>query len=97
MHELLRQAQVLKDIGKQVKGEELLNSLTKKLLIVPKKRKMIKACMVVLSIRKSRYFDAVCQVVALNDFGGANSLTKKLKLQWSPPSAPYESIDPYLR
>ena len=66
------------------------------MLIVPRKRKMLKACMSVLQISKSRYFDAICQVVALHEFGGQNSLTQELELNWVPTAA-YETIDPYLR
>ena len=57
---------------------------------------MVKACMSVLTIRKSRYFDAICQVVALHEFGGNSSLSKEIKHMWLP-TAPYETIDPYLR
>lgn len=60
MLSLLKLAQHYITKGHEDKANEVINSFSAKLLIVPKKRKMIKACMVVLGISKSRYFDAVC-------------------------------------
>ena len=74
----------------------MMNDIQNKLLIVPRKRKMIKACISVLNIRKSRYFDAICKVVALHEFGGQSSLSKEIRNVLLP-TAPYETIDPYLR
>ena len=46
-------------------------------MIVPRKRKMVKACMSVLKVQKSRYFDAMVQLITLDEFGGPNPLNGK--------------------
>ena len=57
---------------------------------------MLIACMAVLKISKSRYFDAICQVIALQEFSGQSALAAELRLPGAP-AVPYETIDPYLR
>ena len=57
---------------------------------------MLKACMSVIKVTKSRYFDAVCQVVTLHEFSGQNKLIRDMGRPWMPP-VPYEMVDPYLR
>ena len=56
---------------------------------------MIKACMSVMRVYKSRYLDAIIQLVALEEFGGKNPI-KEEGSTWRQ-AAPYETIDPYLR
>ena len=94
--ELLQVVQDLQASGEHLQALELTGEMQSKLLIVPRKRKMLKACMSVLRVTKSRYFDAICQVVALHEFSGENSVTRDMDLPWMPP-VPYETIDPYLR
>ena len=51
-------------------------------MIVPRKRKMIKACMSVLKVKKSRFFDPMVQLIMLDDFGGKNPLSGSSKASW---------------
>lgn len=57
---------------------------------------MIKACMSVLKVKKSRFFDPMVQLITIEEFGGKNPLTGKSNKSWRQ-IAPYETIDPYLR
>ena len=78
--------------------DNLLNEVQKKLLVVPRKRKMLKACMSVLKIQKSRFFNAVIQVIALDSFRDTGPFMKKTDCSLpNLPPCPYETIDPYLR
>ena len=59
---------------------------------------MLKACMSVLKIQKSRFFNAVIQVIALDSFRDTGPFMKKTDCSLpNLPPCPYETIDPYLR
>ena len=72
--ELFSLVKSISDMGDFIRAEELASEIQSKLMIVPRKRKMIKACMSVLKIQKSRYLDAIIQTISIHEFGGRSQL-----------------------
>ena len=67
-----------------------------KFYLVPRKRKMLKACMSVLKIGKSRHLvDHIIQHIVLSETGYYQSQNKDYK--GFQKGVLYENLDPYLR
>lgn len=59
MEDLYAEVKRISDRGDYLHAEDLLSKVQSKLVVTSKKRKMMKACMQVVKITKSRYFDCI--------------------------------------